>query len=201
MGWGQAGAGGEERGPLGWVAAGVAAAAAWWLFTWHFSDFGCQAPWRQMAPCTSSVLLLHPATAPALLWIAVLPSILPLPPSHPHCSSPSPACSSLSWGIQVRSLQCVSFPSPPLWPHAPGCPSALGASPAPVPVPNTPVRSFPGGCSLSPHSSPPADACSFCTSRIQAKPSSQPSLAGPHQCYVTGLRQPSPVASRALGEG
>lgn len=32
-----------------------------------------------MAPCTSSVLLLHPTTTPALLWIPVPPSILPLP--------------------------------------------------------------------------------------------------------------------------
>lgn len=40
----------------------------------------------------------------------------------------------------------------------------------------------------------PADA--------SASPSSQQALVavGPHQCYVTGLRQPSPVASRALGE-
>lgn len=32
-----------------------------------------------MAPCTSSVLLLHPAATPALLQIPVLSSILPLP--------------------------------------------------------------------------------------------------------------------------
>lgn len=72
-----------------------------------------------------------------------------------------------------------------------------GTSSASVPVPNSPACSFPGGRRRSPRSSPLLMPCSLCTSFVQA----EPALAGPHQCYVTGLRQPSPVASRALGEG
>lgn len=40
----------------------------------------------------------------------------------------------------------------------------------------------------------------LCPADASAPPSSKPML-GPHQCYVTGRRQPSPVASRALGGG
>jgi len=137
-----------------------------------------------MAPCTLSALLLRHHPCPAV----VLPSILLLLSASLR-SSPSPACRPVSWGCSVF-LSLLLRPGPVyLAASAPREPSAS------APVPNTPAAA-----GLAPFLSR-ADACSLCTSCIPAEPWSQPALAGPPQCYVTGLRQPSPVASRALGEG
>lgn len=74
------------------------------------------------------MLLLHLAASPALLQIPVLPSILPLPlASLPPSLVISIPCLQICFlGIQARSLQCVSLPSPPPWPHPPGCLSPPG---------------------------------------------------------------------------
>lgn len=104
-----------------------------------------------MAPCTSSGLLLHPATTTP--WIPVLPSILPLPSAFlPPSLVISIPCLQLCFLGSAGELSATCFFPfsstlvPCTWLSHP-----LGTSSASATVPDAPVLSFPGGCKpLSP---------------------------------------------------